>query len=94
MLLFIQEHLRDTPVQSNFLLWIIPEVRDAIIDLVADDLLHNFTTSKTQMINGSIPWRGAREKDPRFLQILIEASSDADDVVLDYNASTSMFEKP
>ncbi len=65
------------------MLRIIPEVQDAGIDLEADDLLHNFTTSKSQLMNGSIPWRGAREKDPRFLQVLIEASSNLGDVVLD-----------
>lgn len=73
------------------MLRIIPEVQDAGIDLEADDLLHNFTTSKSQLMNGSIPWKGAREKDPRFLQVLIEASSNPGDVILDYNASTGEF---
>lgn len=88
VLLYVRESMKDTPVESQFALRIIPAVQQAGIDLEADDLLHNFTTSKTQLMNGSIPWRGAREKDPCLLQILIEASSDPGDVVLDYNAST------
>jgi len=58
------------------------------IDLEEDDLLHNFTTSTSQLMNGSIPLRGAREKDPKLLQILLEASTSLANVVLDYNAST------
>lgn len=90
ILLFVREKLKDSDVHPKFVLRIIPEVRDAGIDLEEDDLLHNFTTAKTQLMNGKIPWRGAREKDPRFLQILVEASTDPGDVVLDYNASTGM----
>lgn len=87
-MLFVRQKLKEAGVQSTFALRIIPEVRDAGIDLEEDDLLHNFTTAKTQLMNGTIPWRGAREKDPRFIQILVEASTDPGDVVLDYNAST------
>ncbi len=91
ILLFVRHKLKDTAVHSGFKLRIIPEVRDAGIDLEEDDLLHNFTTAKMQLMNGQIPWRGAREKDPRFLQILVEASTDPGDVVLDYNASTGKY---
>lgn len=87
-MLFVRNKLKDTAIASKFVLCIIPEVRDAGIDLEEDDLLHNFTTAKTHLMNGAVPWRGAREKDPRFLQILVEASTDPGDVVLDYNAST------
>lgn len=80
--------MKETVIESTFGFRIIPEVRDAGIDLVEDDLLHNFTTPMTQLMNGTIPWRGAREKDPRFVQILVEAVTDPGDVVLDYNAST------
>lgn len=89
-MLFVRSKLKDADIQSKFVLRIIPEVRDAGVDLEEDDLLHNFTTAKTQLMNGRIPWSGAQEKDPRFLQILIEASTDSGDVVLDYNASTGL----
>lgn len=93
--MFVRQELKDANVQSKFVLRIVPEVRDARIDLEEDDLLHNFTKSaKTQLMNGMIPWRGAREKDPRFLQILVEASTDPGDVVLDYYASTGEYYYP
>ena len=37
------------------------------------DVLFNFTTAASQSMNESVPWRGAREKDPVFLQLFIEA---------------------
>jgi len=78
-------------VKSSFQLHSDPRTRDAGIDLEEDDLLHNFTTASSQLLNGDIPWRGAREKDPKLLQILLEASTSPGDVVLDYNASTGPF---
>jgi hypothetical protein len=34
-------------------------------------------------MNGQQPWRGPREKSPGFSQMLIEASTLSDDIVLD-----------
>lgn len=60
------------------------------IDIAADDVLHNFVTKDSQLIRGEIPWRGAREKDPTFMQMLIEATTSVGDIVLDCTASTGM----
>jgi hypothetical protein len=49
------------------------------IDLVNDDFLINPATKDTQLMQGAIPWRGARKKDPLFLQMFIK-----------YTASTGM----
>jgi hypothetical protein len=35
------------------------------------------------MMNGTVPWRGPRERSPLLLQMLIEAASQPGDLVLD-----------
>ncbi len=45
----------------------------------------------SQRINGSKPWRGPREKDSQFIQMLIETSSQPNDVVLDCTAMTGVY---
>jgi len=92
ILLFVRESHRAVPVKSSFELHTDPQTRDAGIDLEEDDLLHNFTTASSQLLNGDVPWRGAREKDPKLLQIILEAATSPGDVVLDYNASTGLFQ--
>jgi hypothetical protein len=52
------------------------------------DIFFNHTMLKTQLMHGNIPWRGAREKDPKSLQFLVEALTKPGDVVLDTYAST------
>ena len=42
-------------------------------------------------MHGTIPWRGAREKDPLFMQVLIESLTKPGDIVLDWKASTGTF---
>jgi len=56
-------------------------------------MLMNYTTKDTMLINEatSILWQGGREKDPRFMQFLIEGTIDEGDVVFDYTASTGEF---
>ena len=61
---------------------------DSSMDLLSDDVVHNFTTRDTLLMSGSVPWRGAREKDPALLCLLIEASTKPGGIVFDYNAST------
>jgi hypothetical protein len=63
---------------------------DLGMDVVGEGVLHNFTLEQSQLKDGDKPWRGGREKDPFFLQILIESFSKPGDVVLDCNASTGM----
>jgi hypothetical protein len=57
-------------------------------DVATDDVLFNLVTKDSQLMNGSIPWRGGREKDPLLLQMLIESTTSLGDIVLDCTAST------
>ena len=61
------------------------EVHD--IDVAIDDVLHNLVTKESQLMNGSTPWRGAREKYPLLMQMLIKSTTSFGDLVLDYTAS-------
>jgi hypothetical protein len=45
------------------------------IDVAVDDVLFNMVTKDTQLMRGSTPWRGGREKDPLLLQLLIESTT-------------------
>ena len=42
-------------------------------------------------MNGYVPWRGAREKNPIFIQMFIEALCKHEAVVIDVATSTSGF---
>ena len=59
------------------------------IDLYKDDVLLNFVTMDSQLMNGAIPWKELREKDLLFLKMLIEASIEVDDIVIDNIVATS-----
>jgi hypothetical protein len=58
------------------------------IDVAIDDVLFNLVTKDSQLMRGSTPWRGRREKDPLLLQLLIESTTQVGDIVLDCTAST------
>jgi hypothetical protein len=58
------------------------------IDVAVDDILFNLVTKDSQLMRGSSPWRGGREKDPLLLQLLIESTMQLGDIVLDCTAST------
>jgi hypothetical protein len=58
------------------------------IDVAVDDVLFNLVTKDTQLMKGSTPWRGGRQKDPLLLQLLIETTTQVGDIVLDCTAST------
>ena len=45
------------------------------INVAADDVLFNLVTKDTQLMRGTTPWRGGREKDPILLQMLIESTT-------------------
>jgi hypothetical protein len=62
----------------------IPEIENARIDLYEDDVLPNFDTRDSQLINGALPWRGSRTEDPLLLQMLIEAGTEVGDIVVHY----------
>ena len=57
------------------------------INVAADDVLLNLVTKDTQLMRGSTPWRGGREKDPILIQMLIESTMQIGDIVLDCTAS-------
>jgi hypothetical protein len=82
--------VKDPPAfsASSFRFRSIQEVENAGIDHYEDDLLHNFVTKDSQLMNGAIPWRGKKEKDLLLLQMLIEACTDVGDIVVDCTAAT------
>ena len=61
------------------------------VDVGTDDMLMNYTHADDMAMNGDTPWRGGREKDPRFFTILLEATSITGDLILDCTASTGDF---
>jgi hypothetical protein len=73
---------------SQFAFNNIPSLEKQGIDVGGDDILQNFTTKELQMMNGTMPWRGPRERDPLLLQMLIEAASQPSDLVLDCTSAT------
>ena len=74
---------------STFSISPMPELDSIGINVAADDVLLNLVTKNTQLMRGTIPWRGGREKDPILLQMLIESTTQAGDIVLNCTASTS-----
>ena len=58
------------------------------VDVANDDMLLNYTHADDMAMNGEKPWRGWREKDPRFFTILLEATSVEGDLIVDCTAST------
>jgi hypothetical protein len=58
------------------------------IDVAVFDVLFNLVTKDTQLMRGSTPWRGGRQKDPLLLQLLIESTTQVGNIILDCTAST------
>jgi hypothetical protein len=58
------------------------------INVAVDDVLFNLVTKDTQLMRGSTPWRGGRQKDPLLVQLLIESTTQVGDIILDCTAST------
>ena len=58
--------------------------------LERDGLLQNFTDEKNQLIRDQVPWRGARKKHSSFMQIIIEFLTKEGDIVMDWQAGTSV----
>jgi len=65
----------------------------AKVDLQRDDILINYTTEDTMLQNEftNLPWHGAREKDARLMQFIIEGRTEDGDVVFDCTTSTGEF---
>jgi hypothetical protein len=56
---------------STFSIRPMDELDSVGIDVAVDDVLFNLVTKDTQLMRGSTPWRGGREKDPVLLQLLL-----------------------
>jgi hypothetical protein len=72
---------------STFSIQLVAELDSVKIDVAVDDVLFNLVTKDTQLMRGSTPWRGSREKDPLLLQLLIESTTQVSDIVLYCTAS-------
>jgi hypothetical protein len=82
--------VRSYPVlpSSTFSIGPVAELDSVGIDIAVDDVLFNLVMKDTQLMRSSTPWRGGRKKDPVLLQMLIESTMQAGDIVLDCTAST------
>jgi hypothetical protein len=74
---------------STFSIQPVAKLDSVGINVAIDDVLFNLVTKDTQLMRGSTPWRGGREKDPLLLQLLIEFTMQVGNIVLDCTASTS-----
>jgi hypothetical protein len=74
--------------EPAFSLQPVKELEALGIDVSIDDVLHNLVMKESQLMRGSIPWRGSREKDPLLLQMLIESTASIGDLVMDCTALT------
>ena len=61
------------------------------VDVACDDILQNFLNKEDVTMNGNVPWRGPREKAREFMQMLVEACSSPEDVVVDCTAATGKY---
>jgi hypothetical protein len=77
--------------KSNFSFKRSIAMKSASVDIGRDDMLINYTLESDLAMNGDIPWRGPRQKDPRFFQLLIEGTTIDGDLVLDCTASTGEY---
>jgi len=77
--------------RSNFSFQPIPTLDQHGVDVARDDILMNYVTRDEQLMNGTLPWRGPREKSVLLMQMLIQASTLPGDIVLDCTAATGSF---
>ena len=82
--LFIRENM----AASSFSIHIDPARAKVGINVKEDDILFNYTSTDSQAMNGSMPWRGAREKDEWFMQMFLEAFTSPGLVIFDVTAAT------
>jgi hypothetical protein len=74
--------------EPAFSLQPVEELEALEIDVSTDDVLHNLVMKESQLMRGSIPWRGSKEKDPLLLQMLIESTTSVGDLVMNCTTST------
>jgi hypothetical protein len=75
-------------LEATFSIRPVVELHSVGIDIAVDNVLFNLVTKDTQLMRGSTPWRGGREKDHVLLQLLIESTTQVGNIVLDCTAST------
>ena len=73
---------------STFSIILVPELDSIGINVTADNVLFNLVTKDTQLMRGTTPWRGGRDKDAILLQMLIESTTQFGNIVLDCTTST------
>ena len=73
---------------SKFCFQHIPALDRHGVDVARDDILQNLVSREDQLMDGSTPWRGPREKSLVLIQMLIQASSSPGDIVLDCSTAT------
>lgn len=73
---------------SKFSFQPVPALDRHGVDVARDDILQNLVAKDNQSMDGSVPWRGAREKSILLMQMLIQACSQPLDVVFDCTAAT------
>lgn len=61
------------------------------VNINDDDVIFNNISEKDQLMDGSMPWRGAREKHRNIHQMFIESLTKHGGVVVDVTASTCSF---
>ncbi|KAG0594969.1 hypothetical protein M758_UG127300 [Ceratodon purpureus] len=59
------------------------------MDVGRDDMLQNIVTTEDLHMNGNIPWCDRREKSFVFLEMLVMATTQPRDIVMDCTGSTS-----
>ena len=74
---------------STFSILPVLELDSIGINVTDDDVLFNLVTKDTQLMRGTTPWKGGRKMDPILLQMLIESTTQAGDIVFDCTTSTS-----
>ena len=80
--------IREKQAASSFSIHIDPNLAKVGINVKKDDILFNYTSTDSQAMNGTMPWRGAREKDEWFMQMFLEAFTSPGSVILDATAAT------
>lgn len=79
--------LHKSTLPALFSFGVNDDLAEVGLGVAESDVLFNFTTAESQAMNGSVPWRGAHEKDTAFLQMLISALTKPGSLVLDAFAS-------
>lgn len=75
---------------SKFSFQAVPAHEAVGVNVARDDILQNFCGKDDVTMNGDKPWRGPREKACPFMQMLIEATTQPGDVVMDCTAATGL----